>query len=91
MEPPVDVCDGLVCEQYGDKIIYTETSTVATIPAGADFILCYSVAEGFIFVLIQITYYKTDEKRKYCFIKQIFFKNNYWIILSSNITLLVCF
>jgi len=47
LEPPVDVCDGLVCEQYGDKIIYTETSTVATIPAGADFILCYSVAEGF--------------------------------------------
>jgi len=43
-----EVTDGAIREEvYGDRVVYVDCGVNTTVPAGADFIMCYSVAEGF--------------------------------------------
>lgn len=44
-DEPVTACDAVDSEQKTNEVV-VDASAVHTLPAGADFIMCYSVAEG---------------------------------------------
>lgn len=44
-DEPVVVCDAVDSEIKTNEVV-VDASAVHTLPAGADFIMCYSVAEG---------------------------------------------
>ena len=45
--------DGAIREEvYGDRVVYVDCGVNTTVPAGADFIMCYSVAEGLCIILL---------------------------------------
>lgn len=45
-DDPVTACDAVDSEQKTNEVV-VDASAVHTLPAGADFIMCYSVAEGY--------------------------------------------
>lgn len=45
-DEPVTACDAVDSEQKTNEVV-VDASAVHTLPAGADFIMCYSVAEGY--------------------------------------------